>query len=68
VGKLAEIIRAQDSDRKDHMKSYEQAINFVDLKFRNYIEKIEVLSENKELLMKERMIFEERMTEFSYEN
>lgn len=50
------------------MKVYEDAVRYTDLKFRNLLEKIEVLTENKELLMKERMIFEERMTEFSYEN
>jgi hypothetical protein len=31
-------------------------------------DKLEVLSENKELMMKERMIFEERMQEVAYEN
>jgi hypothetical protein len=35
---------------------------------KNLFDKFEVLSENKELIMKERLIFEERMQEVAYEN
>lgn len=43
-------------------------MKLLETKARRLIEKVDVLQENKELLMKERMIFEERITEFSYEN
>ena len=43
-------------------------MKLLETKARRLVEKVDVLQENKELLMKERMIFEERITEFSYEN
>ena len=55
-------------DKNTHMRDFDEAIRYSEMKFKNLLEKIDVLTENKELLMQERMIFEERMTEFSYEN
>lgn len=73
--KLKELLRILESNSdKEHQSleenenKLEDTLKLLETKARRLIEKVDVLQENKELLMKERMIFEERITEFSYEN
>eukprot|EP00347_Sterkiella_histriomuscorum_P022602 403337865 len=68
VDQLSKIMNLSSHDKNTHMRDFDEAIRYSEMKFKNLLEKIEVLTENKELLMQERMIFEERMTEFSYQN
>ena len=73
--KLKELLRILESNSdKEHQSleenenKLEDTLKLLETKARRLVEKVDVLQENKELLMKERMIFEERITEFSYEN
>ena len=50
------------------MRNYEDAVKFFHSKMRMMQERIEAQHENNELLIKERVIYEERMQELAYEN
>lgn len=48
--------------------TYEEAMGYFENRLGSIDEKFEVLVENKELLMQERAVYEERVQEITYEN
>ena len=47
---------------------YDEFVKLMEARINNLHTKIEALQENKDLMMQEKMIFEERLQESNYEN
>ena len=65
---LVEGLRIGQTEKDTNMRHYDDAVKYFHSKMRMMQERVEAQHENNELLVKERVIYEERMQELAYEN
>jgi hypothetical protein len=58
---MIEALNAGPHERDSNMRTYDESVKYLIQKVRYMQEKIESHHENNELMMKERLIYEERM-------